>query len=279
MKRILTIQDISCVGKCSLTVALPIISACGVECGVIPTALLAVHTAFPSYTFTDLTEEISPITDKFKELNISFDAVYTGYLGSFEQLALVDSIFSVFASDGALKLVDPVMADNGKLYKGFSLGFVSAMKSLCSKADIIVPNMTEASFMLGTDYVESGYSESYVKDILKRLCDMGPRCALLTGIGFSDKEIGAYGYDSVKDEFFCYFNKRLNSYFHGTGDIFASAFCGAVMRDRSLYDSTRIAVDFTLESMEKTLADPNARDYGVNFEEAIPKLIELVNNN
>ena len=198
MKRIITIQDISCVGKCSLTVALPIISAAGVETAVLPTALLSTHTAFSKFTFHDLTDEITPISDTFKELDIDFDAIYTGYLGSFEQLALVDKFFSDFKKEDTFILIDPVMADHGKLYKGFSEEFAFAMAKLCAKADLIVPNITEAAYMLGIPY-NPNYDEKYIRELLKSLTGLGcPRVAL-TGISFEEGKIGVYYYDSIKD--------------------------------------------------------------------------------
>lgn len=276
MKRIITIQDISCVGKCSLTVALPIISAAGVEAGVIPTAVLSTHTAFPKFTFCDLTDEIQKISDTFEELSIDFDAVYTGYLGSFEQLDLVDKFFDRFG-DKAQIVIDPVMADNGQLYKGFTPEFARAMAKLCSKADLILPNLTEASFMLGIPYNPS-YDEAYIRDVLKKLTDLGAKRAALTGVSFSDDKIGVYLYDSEKDEYYSYFNEKLPAAFHGTGDIYASATVGAMMRGFSVAEALSIAVDFTLVTMKKTLADKDHRFYGVNFEEALPYYIERINS-
>ena len=276
MKRIITIQDISCVGKCSLTVALPIISAAGVEAGVIPTAVLSTHTAFPKFTFCDLTDEIQKISDTFEELSIDFDAVYTGYLGSFEQLDLVDKFFDRFG-DKAQIVIDPVMADNGQLYKGFTPEFARAMAKLCSKADLILPNLTEASFMLGIPYNPS-YDEAYVRDVLKKLTDLGAKRAALTGVSFSDDKIGVYLYDSEKDEYYSYFNEKLPAAFHGTGDIYASATVGAMMRGFSVAEALSIAVDFTLVTMKKTLADKDHRFYGVNFEEALPYYIDRINS-
>ncbi|MBQ2738233.1 MAG: pyridoxamine kinase [Clostridia bacterium] len=274
MKRIMTIQDISCVGKCSLTVALPIISAAGVECGVLPTAVLSTHTMFSKYTFCDLTGEIKPIADTYKELGIDFDAIYTGYLGSFEQLRLVDEFFTDFGK-GAIKLVDPVMADNGVLYKGFTPEFVKSMAKLVSHADIVIPNLTEASFMLGIEYREN-YNEEHIRYVLRALADLGCSKVALTGIGFKDDEIGVYMYDKTTDTYFKYFNERLPVSYHGTGDIFASATLGALMRGMSLEDALCLAVDFTLTCMKKTLEDENRRFYGVNFEEALPFYISRI---
>lgn len=274
MKRIMTIQDISCVGKCSLTVALPIISAAGVEAGVLPTAVLSTHTAFPKFTFCDLTDEIAPISDTFSELGIDFDAIYTGYLGSFRQLELVSDFIDRHGK-GAKVVIDPVMADNGKLYSGFTPEFAASMAKLCAKADLIIPNMTEASFMLNIPY-NPNYDEEYVRDVLKKLTGLGCPCAALTGIGFKPSEIGVYMYDSEKDRYFFYANERLDAAFHGTGDVYASAALGALMRGHSTEDALKIAVDFTLECMKRTMADENHRFYGVNFEEALPYYIELL---
>ena len=276
MKRIITIQDVSCVGKCSLTVALPIISAAGVEAGVIPTAVLSTHTAFPKFTFCDLTDEIQKISDTFEELKIDFDAVYTGYLGSFEQLSLVEAFFDRFG-DKAKIVIDPVMADNGQLYKGFTPEFARAMAKLCSKADLILPNLTEASFMLGIPY-NPNYDEEYIRDVLKKLTDLGAKSAALTGVSFSEDKIGVYLYDRERDEYYSYFNEKLPAAFHGTGDIYASATVGAMMRGFSVAESLSIAVDFTLLTMKKTLADKDHRFYGVNFEEALPYYIERINS-
>lgn len=275
MKRIITVQDISCVGKCSLTVALPIISAAGVEAAVLPTAVLSTHTAFPKFTFHDLTDEITPIADTLRELSIDFDAIYTGYLGSYRQLELVSKFFDDFKRDGTVILIDPVMADNGKLYTGFTPEFASSMAKLCGKADIIIPNLTEASFMLGIEY-NSDYDEQYIKDVLKSLTALGcPRVAL-TGIGFKDNEIGVYAYDKNEGTYYSYFNEKLPVNYHGTGDIYASATLGALMRGMSFYDSLSLAVDFTLECMKCTARDENRRFYGVNFEEALPFYISRI---
>ena len=185
MKRIMTVQDISCVGRCSLTVALPIISAAGVECGVLPTAVLSTHTAFKSFTFRDLTDEIEPISDTFLELGIDFDAIYTGYLGSHRQLSLVGDFIDRFKKKDSFVLIDPVMADHGVLYKGFTEEFAKNMAALCAKADLVVPNITEAAFMLGIPY-NPDYDEDYIKWLLKELTGLGCPRAALTGISFEE---------------------------------------------------------------------------------------------
>ena len=246
MKRVVSIQDISCLGKCSLTVALPIISAMGVETCVVPTAVLSTHTGgFKNFTFHDLTQEIDPISDHWANENIHFDAIYTGYLGSFEQIDLVGKFFDRFGGDGTLVYADPAMADNGVLYPGFTPEFAKKMGELCGKADVIVPNLTEASFMLGIDYVGDNYDEAYIKKLLKDLTGLGCKTAVLTGVSFEPGKIGAMAYDSATDSYSSYFNEKLPVSFHGTGDVFASACVGALMNGKDLTGALKIAVDYT----------------------------------
>jgi len=273
MKRIVTIQDISCVGKCSLTVALPIISAMGTEAAVIPTAVLSTHTAFKNFTFHDLTKEIAPICEHWKNTGIDFDAIYTGYLGSFEQIELTKKLIADFKTEQSFVLVDPAMADGGKLYPGFTEDFAKRMASLCAKADIIVPNLTEASFMLGIPYVEGGYDEAYIKDVLKKLTALGCKTAVLTGVSFEAGKLGVMSYNSETGEYFSYFRERIPESFHGTGDVYASTLLGALMRGRSVEDALMVATDFTVESIKATLGSAPDRKYGVNFEAAVPYLV------
>ena len=273
MKRIVTVQDISCVGKCSLTVALPIISAMGVEAAILPTAVLSTHTAFKKgFTLHDLTGEIAPITAHWKSEGIDFDAIYTGYLASFDQIDLVKQMAKDFPD--ALLFVDPAMGDNGKLYYGFDEAFAKKMAELCAVADIIVPNMTEASFMLGIPYVSEGYSEEYVKDVLRKLCAMGAKKAALTGVSLEESKTGVMAYDSETDEFFSYYHDRIPVQYHGTGDVFASACVGALSVGKSLEEALVIAADYTCESIRLTEAEPGHNWYGVNFEEAVPMLLK-----
>ena len=273
MKRIVTVQDISCVGKCSLTVALPIISAMGTEAAVLPTAVLSTHTMFKGFTFCDLTDEIEPIVAHWKKENMDFDAVYTGYLGSARQIALTKDLISKFKGEDTLVLVDPAMADGGRMYTGFEKSFALEMATLCSVADIIVPNLTEASFILGEEYDAEGYDEEYIKDMLKKLTALGCKTAVITGVSFEKDKLGVMSYDSESGEYFSYFRERIPESFHGTGDVFASTFLGALMRERSIGDSLKIATDFTVECIKATLCNPQERKYGVNFEEEIPYLV------
>ena len=276
MKRILTIQDISCVGKCSLTVALPIISAFGVETCVLPTAVLSTHTAFSGFTFRDLTSDVKPIVKHWIEQKIGFDAIYTGYLGSLEQIEICKGIFTDFKKENNFILVDPVMGDNGTLYKGFTQEFADNMAKLCGQADIIVPNLTEASFMLHTPYVEKGYDEKYIQNLLIKLTDFGCKTAILTGVSFDDINLGIYGYDSINKKFFSYFSEQVPKKFHGTGDVFASTLCGALTVGKTLSDSAKLTVDYTVQCIKETIKNKEHNWYGVDFETCLPFLIKNI---
>ena len=275
LQRIAAIHDISGFGKCSLTVALPVISAAGIEVSVLPTAVLSTHTGgFTGFTYRDLTEDMQPITEHWKSLDICFDAIYTGFLGSFEQLDLVTKFFETFKTKDNLILVDPVMADNGELYKIFSPEFATGMRKLCEKADIIVPNLTEAALLIGESYDPGPYARSYIESVLKKLSALGPQKIVLTGVYLNDEELGAATYDAVKGEIAYCFEKRIPGYYHGTGDVFGSALLAAIMNDFPLNEAAGIAVRFTASAIRKTaLAGTDIR-FGVNFEQTIPEFLK-----
>ncbi len=273
MKRILTIQDISCLGKCSTTVALPIISAMGVETVILPTAVLSTHTMFKNFTVKDLTDELIPITEHWKQENFHFDAIYTGYLGSAEEIDIAKKIFDTFGGDDTKIIIDPVMADNGKLYPAFDENYAKLNAGLCGKADIIVPNITEACFMTDTEYKEV-YDEAYVKKLLDKLAKLGSKIVILTGVSLSDGNTGLYGYDTTTGQYFIYQNERIDASFHGTGDIFASVFTGAITRGLSLEAAGALAADYTKDTIKVTLDNPEKPWYGVDFEATIPLLVQ-----
>ena len=274
-KRILTIQDISCFGQCSLTVALPILSACGVETVILPSAVLSTHTGgFSGFTFRDLSDDIPSISAHWQKEGIDFDAIYTGYLGSVKQIDMITDIFNTFsAKKKCVKIVDPAMADNGKLYYGFDEVYAAAMARLCRNADLVIPNITEACFMTGVEYKEK-YDEAYIKEVLDTLERNGMKNVVLTGIGYDDATTGVI--IKLGDKTVHYTHRKLNQGTHGTGDIFASAFSGALLRGNDEFESARIAAEFTLRCIENTVGDENHK-YGAKFETAIPYLIELLN--
>ncbi len=273
VKRILTIQDISCVGQCSLTVALPILSACGVETAVLPSAVLSTHTGgFTGYTFRDLTEDMPGIEAHWNREGIRFDAVYTGYLGSSRQIDYVASIMDSTKKENTLFIVDPAMADNGKLYAGFTPEFVEAMKALCKKAHYLLPNVTEACLLTGTEYKET-YDEGYITGLLDALQrDFGGSVAL-TGVGFEEGKTGVMVRSEKGTEY--YRHERIAQGCHGTGDIFASAFTGALLRGFPPIGAAKLAADYVVKCIKATQGDKE-HWYGARFEPALPYLVRAI---
>ena len=188
-KRLLTIQDISCVGQCSLTVALPVISACGIETAVLPSSVLSNHTAFKSWTFNDLTDDMENILNQWKKENITFSAFYTGYVSE-AQIPIIKKIIKETSRNDAIVVVDPVMADNGKMYAGFVFDFPKKMSELCNGADVVLPNITEASFLLGIEYQSENYGEDYIENICNGLINLGTKNVVLTGVSFEKEKLG-----------------------------------------------------------------------------------------
>lgn len=268
-KRVLSIQDISCTGRCSNTVALPIISAAGIETPIIPTAVLSTHTGgFKGYTFKDLTDQMEPIEKHWLTFNRPFDAIYTGYLAP-RQVDLVLDYIKNFKSKDTLVLVDPAMADQGKMYPGFDLAFARKMATLVSKADITVPNITEAYFMLGKEYKKE-YDEPLIRSLLKELAALGPRYAIISGVSFKEGMVGVYSYDKKEDSYDYFATEDIHGYFHGAGDIFASGLISGLMNGLNIKLSTRLAHDLVHTSILKTIEDqePDVR-FGLHFERAL----------
>ena len=272
-KRVLTIQDISCVGQCSLTVALPILSACGVETCVLPSAVLSNHTGgFKGFTFRDLTEDMPDIRRQWMENGLNFSAIYTGYLGSTKQIEYVRDIFRDNGAEGCVKVVDPAMADHGKLYVGFDDDFVQAMKGLCTEADYVIPNITESCLLTGMEY-RTEYDRAYIDDQLAALTAIGCKNVILTGISYAPGKTGIVVYEN--GEYAYYEHERLPNSCHGTGDIFASSFVGSLMRGNSAYRASQIAADYALACIRKTAEMPD-HWYGAAFEPVLGKLIEML---
>ena len=274
MKRVLTIQDISCLGKCSLTIALPVISALGVETVILPTALLSTHTMFRNFTVRDLSDQIGPITAHWKSEGVTFDAIYTGYLGTVGQIEQIRAVFRQFRNENTTVVVDPVMADNGKLYQAFNMDYVKENAKLCGDADIIVPNITEAAFMTGMEYREE-YDEGYIREMLSALNDLGAGISVLTGVSLRKGKTGVMGYDRKTGEYYVYQNDRVDASYHGTGDLFSSVCVGEMMRGLSWKDAMRVAADYTARTIRVTLGNPRQPWYGVDFETTIPDLLAM----
>ena len=269
-RRILTVQDISCLGQCSITVALPILSTCGHETCILPSAVLSTHTGgFGMPHIKDLTEDFSGILEHWQDQKFSFDAVYTGYLGNTKHMDYVRQIFDTMLATGGVRIVDPAMGDHGKLYTGFDMEYAMAMRDLCASADVILPNITEACMMTGTPYRQE-LDEGYVSDLMEKLEKIAPN-VVLTGIGYQSNETGVLV--SQNGARWHYAHEKIPKSFHGTGDVFASAFVGAWQQGKTITEAVTIAADFTAKCIERTWKEP-AHWYGVKFEEVLPELIK-----
>lgn len=274
MKKILTIQDFSCVGKCSLTVAIPLISAFGIESCALPTALLSTHTQFKNWTFKNLCDEINPITDAWEKENIKFDGICTGYLGGVDLIETVKGIIAKFSDKSGIVMIDPAMGDNGKLYANFDMDYVKANKTLCALADVVTPNITEACFMIGEEY-KTEYDYGYLLNICKALHRNGARDVILTGVRKSETQVGAFCLlDGEK--VYEYYTEREPKDFHGTGDIYSSVVYGALMNGKTIEESVKFACDFTKHCIAVTLNDESKPFYGVNFEQCICDISEFI---
>ena len=263
-KRILTMQDLSCVGQCSLTVALPILSRYGIETCVLPTAVLSNHTMFKGWSYLDLTPEIEKIYENWKNNDIKFDAFLLGYLGKAELMALAEKCFDQFSNEGAPVIIDPVFADNGKLYGGFDLNYVAEMRKLIKRADVILPNVTEACFLTGTAYREE-QDEEFIKELADKLFAITGKTVIITGAE-KDGKIGELIYSGGEYEYVLL--EKLPAKRHGTGDIFASVFTAKYLGGESLAESCSAASRFVIDCLKQT--DPS-HFYGVNFEKVLNK--------
>lgn len=278
-KRIVTSHDISCTGRCSLTVALPILSALGIETIILPTSILSTHTSgFTGFTFLDLKDESRKITKHWENYPREIDAVYTGFLGSIEQIHILDEYISSMPKDVKV-IIDPAMADNGVLYKIFDEEYAKEMTSLCQKANVIIPNVTEACIMTNTPYLGKVQTKEQIESLISKLLDLGVENVVLTSVCFEDGTLGTATATTSKPIIY-HTNKEISGYFHGTGDVFGSALVGAYLNNVSLDKAAVLAADYVIESIKETINkedfDPK---YGVNFELVIYDLIKNVKEN
>lgn len=268
--RILTVQDISCVGQCSMTVALPIISACGHECCVLPSAVLSTHTGgFGAPAIQNLTGGMEAIRSHWERQKVDFDYIYIGYLGSVAAIEAVEKILDTLLAPNGQIIMDPAMADHGKLYSGLDEVYARAMGRLCDRADVMIPNLTEAAMMTGLPFRDDPDRE-YVEQLLNCL---GGKTVVLTGVGFEEGQTGF----AIRSQgcIHYYHHSKIGKNYHGTGDIFASCFTGALAGGKTPVDAARIAADFTFRCIENTYRDP-AHWYGVKFETALPDLMKML---
>lgn len=264
MKKIVSIQDISCYGQCSLTVALPILSAYGIETAILPSAILSTHTGgFKDFTCLDLTEEMPKIINHWVNENIIFDAVYTGYIGDYRQFEIIINAKKSLSPHGLL-LVDPAMADHGRLYTALDYRTVDGMRSIMSRADLALPNLTELALLLDIEYKEK-YTRKEIRGLLSKLCELGVKIAVITGVSFDDDKLGAVCLNKARNEMCEYFTERIPKNFHGTGDVFSSVLIASYLNGEGMGKSIKNACDFVLKAIKHTLNFPE-HDYGVMFE-------------
>lgn len=273
-KRVAVIHDLSCVGKCSLTVALPILSAAGIETAVLPTALLSTHTGgFKSPYRLNLSDSILPVAEHWQKEGVTADTVYTGYLCADSQVDTVLKAITKISNEETRIVTDPCFADHGKLYKGFRKTYPQKMLSLCRAADIITPNLTEA-VMLASGEIKDEYSEEDILYLLNTLYDLTGAKIVLTGVSSFDGRIGAAVFEGEKVT--CVFADRLHRMFHGTGDIFTSALIASLLNEKSLTAAAQVAVNFTRDCIKKTVDDGTEERFGVDFETQLPNLMRYL---
>lgn len=275
-KKAALINDISCVGRCSMTVAIPIISSCGIESVPFPTGIFSAHTEFDGFVREDLTDRMSEFADHWKKLGIRFDCIYSGYLASNRQAEIVKRFLLDFKKSDTLCIVDPVMGDDGVFYKGIDDSFIGEMRFLCSVADIIVPNVTEACMLTGTEIPDGKYDMNFIKELLISLRNLGTAGIVVTGVDFGDGQIGCAVYDSLTGKANMFFTPKTDGRFPGTGDVFASALTAAVMNGKAFTDAVQLAMGFTCKCVEATLAAGTERKYGLCFESQIADFIKAL---
>ena len=267
------VHDLSGVGKCSLTVALPVLSACGVETSVLPTAVLSTHTGgFEGFTYRDLTEDLLPIARHWKSVGCAFQALYSGFLGSEAQIGMVEEIFELFRGPDTLIFVDPVMGDGGKLYRTYTPGMADGMVRLCERADIVAPNMTEACHILGRPYSPGPYTKGEIETVLSDLCKLGPRMAVLTGVWFEESRLGTACLDTASGSAEFFLLSRVEGAYHGTGDLFAASLLGGLCNGMALGEACAVATEFTHRAIGTTRAYSRDVRFGPKFEVHLPWL-------
>ena len=277
LKRLCAVNDVSGFGKCSLTVALPVVSATGVECACIPTALLSTHTGeFTGWTRCDLSGQMLPIARHWAGYGIEFDGIYSGYLASPEQELLLEEIIGLLAGPDTLVICDPAMADNGEFYAGFDESMAAAFRRLCARADVITPNVTEAALLSGVEYRPAPHSKEYIGRLFAGLEAHAGRYVAITGVHPAEGVIGTVVRDRLTGEERSSMSRALPGMFYGTGDIFASAFAALLVRGADIGGALGAAAALVRESIERSCLRGTPRPYGVDFEGALPEYVKRV---
>lgn len=265
MSHILCVQDLSCVGKCSLTVALPVLSAMGHRCSVLPTAVLSTHTAFPDPRVVDMSDEMAAFADHWLAQGVTFDSICAGYLGNPSQAEEVLRIKEQFACP---LILDPVMGDHGKLYKRITPAHIDAMQKLCAQAEVVLPNVTEAAYLTQTPYREL-FDRETLQNMAKKLLALGAKAAVITGVRWEDGQFGWYSFDGRESH--CHKAEFIPKAFHGTGDLFAAVFAGSFLAEKDIPAAAVKAAAFVRACIQNT---PAYTPFGVDFEKCLPLLMK-----
>ena len=268
--RIAAIHDLSCFGRCSLTIALPVLSAIGCQCCPLPTALLSAHTGFSGNTFLDLTAEMGRIAEHWAAMDLQFDAIYSGFLGSADQVDTVARFFDTFKKSDTAVIVDPVMGDHGTAYRTCTPELCRGMRVLAENSDVITPNLTEAALLLDRPYEEIRQADAY--EVVRRLSLGGRRSVVLTGYSSESGQTGALCFDRDSGESKAVQTPREPQDFSGTGDLFASVLAGGVARGVPLFQAAQAAADFVRDCIARTLAEGLTEQDGVDFEPLLGQL-------
>lgn len=277
LKRIAAIHDLSGLGKCSLTVALPIISASGVECSCMPTAILSTHTGeFTGFTFRDLSDDLLAMAEHWRSTGARFDGIYSGYMANAAQVGLLEEIIGVLAAEETLIIVDPVMADNGKYYSKMGDDMCRAFRKLCARAHIITPNVTEAALLTDMPYVEGPHTQAYIDELLGKLSELCHGSVTVTGVCPDSERVGAVALDTRTGRAFGAFRKHEEGSFHGTGDIFASAFSALIVRGVDTQTALETSISLVGDCISRTVSRGAPRRFGVDFESALPGYVLAV---
>ena len=265
--RVAAIHDMSGFGRCSLTVAIPILSTMGLQCCPLPTAFLSTHTGgFEGFTFLDMTDEMPKVARHWKSLDLGFQAIYSGFLGSERQIGMVADFIRDFRSPETIVVIDPVMGDHGKVYQTYTPAMCAGTARLARQADVITPNLTEAALLLDMPYEALPSGEAGCREIVERLSLEGQRSVVLTGASCEPDLTGAMCFDAGTGRTEAVQTRRVPQEFHGTGDVFTSVLTGALVRGASLPEAARQAVDFVRACAERTALEALPMREGVDFE-------------
>ena len=268
-KTVAAIHDLSGVGRCALTVVTPVLSVLGAQVCPVPTAVLSAHTAFSGIAVRDLTDFLPAYLAHWRALGLRFDAVYAGYLGSPRQVEIVSDFLK--EQEAAIKVLDPVMGDDGRLYSGMAEEMPKKWRALCAHADVVTPNMTEYALLTGEAYSLAPRTRAQAEGMLQTLLDMGANSAVITSLPLEGGLANVYMRRGDRQMGLCAF-ERLDAHYPGTGDLFASVLTGALLRGEGLDGATRRATDFTRRCVERSLGIPRPVNYGVDLEPLLPLL-------